>query len=313
MRWSGILVVGVWGALAIGEVFAQETPPKGAAEKKEVASASKAFETAYNAHDVAKVVAQFTADAIVIDEDGKKAEGQKAIQQLFEQGLKEAPKGTIQVDVETIRPVTANVVIEDGWTTYIDEPNAAPTKRRYSIVNVKKDGKWLISSVRDYAPDSVTSPHEHLQEIAWLVGDWVDEHDDALVETSCRWSEDGNFLLQDFTVRLPGVASLKGTQRIGWDPIRKSFRSWTFDSEGGYTEATWWRAGYSWLLRAEGVTPQGVMASACRTMTPQGKDAYEMQITDRVSGGQRLPDITVTVVRKPPTPTQAPSSSPEKR
>lgn len=272
MRGTGFIVVGLCGALITGEARSQEkAAEKEVAEKKDVASATKVFEDAYNAHDVAKLITLFTSDAVLIDEDGNKSEGQKSLQKLFEQTFVDLPDAQIHVDIETIRPVTSTLAIEDGWTTFAAEPGAPEAKRRYSIVNVKKDGKWLISSVKDYAPEKAVSPHEHLQKLAWLIGEWIDEQDESLVETSCRWSEDGNFLLQDFTVRIAGSVSMKGTQRIGWDPLRKSFRSWIFDSEGGYSEATWWRDGYSWLIKAEGVTPDGDTASACRTIIPQGK------------------------------------------
>ncbi|MBX9654487.1 SgcJ/EcaC family oxidoreductase [bacterium] len=314
MRWREVLMLGVCGTLLANEVYSQEkSATKEPAEKKAVPSASSAFEEAYNAHDIAKLTSLFTPTAVIINEEGEKHEGEKGLKQLFEMTFKNSPDGKMRIDVETIRPISETMSIEDGWTTFFPEPGAPETKRRYSLVSTKKDGKWLISSVRDFAPEVVITPHQRLQEIAWLIGEWIDEHDESIVETSCRWSEDGNFILQDFTVRFTGANTIKGTQRIGWDPLRKSFRSWTFDSEGAYSEATWWRDGYSWLIKTEGVTSDGEPASASRTITPLGKDAFGMTITERVSAGERLPDMSLTVVRRPPPPTETTSSTPKKK
>lgn len=314
MRWREVLMLGVCGSLLACKAYSQEkAATKEPAEKKAVATASSAFEEAYNAHDIAKLTGLFTPTAVIINEDGEKHEGEKGLKQLFEMTFKNAPEGKMRIDVETVRPISETMSLEDGWTTFFPEPGAPETKRRYSLVSTKKDGKWLISNVRDFAPEVIVSPHQHLQEIGWLIGEWIDEHDESIVETSCRWSEDGNFILQDFTVRFTGANTIKGTQRIGWDPLRKSFRSWTFDSEGAYTEATWWRDGYSWLIKTEGVTSDGEPASASRTITPLGKDAFGMTITERVSGGERLPDMSLSVVRRPPPPAETTSSTPKKK
>ena len=60
-----------------------------------------------------------------------------------------------------------------------------------------------IVSLRDFADDRSTTPHDRLQPLAWLVGDWVNESSDAAVKISYRWSEDKNFLLGDYHVTRP--------------------------------------------------------------------------------------------------------------
>ena len=37
-----------------------------------------------------------------------------------------------------------------------------------------------------------------------MLGEWVDEGPDSHVRVSCRWSEDGNFLIRIFTVKVQG-------------------------------------------------------------------------------------------------------------
>ena len=55
--------------------------------------------------------------------------------------------------------------------------------------------------------------------------DWVDEGEDALVHFSCEAVDQGNFLILPFKIVAAGQDSMKGTQRIGWDPIVNRFRA----------------------------------------------------------------------------------------
>ena len=123
-----------------------------------------------------------------------------------------------------------------------------------------------------------------------------------MVRSKCRWSEDGNFLLQDFKLQIEGKDAMNVTQRIGWDPLAKRIRSWVFDSEGGYGESVWTRKGDVWIIKATAVRPDGKTASATNVLAPVGKDAYVWRSGDRVVGDELTPSIEVKVVRKPPQP-----------
>lgn len=94
------------------------------------------------------------------------------------------------------------------------------------------------------------SHHEHLKQLEWMVGHWVDEGDDSVTETTCEWSEDKNFLLRKFTISIDGKQAMKGVQRIGWDPPSRQIRSWVFDSAGGFAEGLWSRVGDYWVVKA---------------------------------------------------------------
>ena len=58
-------------------------------------------------------------------------------------------------------------------------------------------------------------------------------------------------------VRRPrqGQARADGTQRIGWDPLTKQFKSWVFDANGGYGEGLWMRQGDQWVIKATAFGP----------------------------------------------------------
>ena len=174
--------------------------------------------------------------------------------------------------------------------------------RLYTVLYVKRDGRWLISSVRE-EPDPLVRPHDRLKDLEWMVGEWVDEGPDSVVRVNCRWSEDENFLIRSFTVKRQGKPVMTVTQRIGWDPLARQFRSWEFDSEGGFGEGKWSRDGDRWVVKHTGVRPEGTTASATNIMTEKRPDLVRWVSTDRVIGDESVPDDDAYVlVRVPPPP-----------
>jgi uncharacterized protein (TIGR02246 family) len=259
------------------------------------------FEKAYNAHDAKGLAALFTTDGQVIDKDGTTAEGREAIEKVFADIFAETPQKHMEIYVESLRFLGKDLAMEVGTTEETDEPNEPPDVDRYTVIHVKRDGKWLMAMARDEEgpPDSA---HEQLKPIAWLVGDWIDDGGSSVVRSSCRWSEDGNWLLQEFRLQINGRNMMNVSQRIGWNPIAKRIHSWVFDSEGGYGESEWTRDGDGWIIRATGVRPDGTTASATNFLTQAGNDGYIWRSTDRIVGDALQPPTEVKVVRKPPQP-----------
>ena len=96
---------------------------------------------------------------------------------------------------------------------------------------------------------------------------------------------------------------MTGSQRIGWDPLKKTIRSWVFDSEGGFADGLWSREGNKWTIKLTGVTRNGKSSSATHTIAPVGKDRMILHTFDRVIGGEKMPDgEKIPVVRRPPMP-----------
>ena len=95
---------------------------------------------------------------------------------------------------------------------------------------------------------------------------------------------------------------------VAWDPKGGQIRSWLFDSDGGRGEGVWTRASDNeWIIRAEGVSPDGSPSSATQILTMVGKDAVKTSSVDRIIGGQVARDIDeVLMVRQPPAAGGAP-------
>ena len=312
----------VLGGLMIGLGFAQiSTPPaahsqeakgtKVPAETTELdglKSSAVAFEKAFNAGDAKAIAAQFSEKAEVVDEDGDIVEGRANIEARFAEIFKDNPKARIEVELTSLRQLGPDVAVEDGFSTTTLNPGTPGARSPYTLVHVKRDGKWLVASVRDFPAEAAeATAHDRLSQLEWLVGHWVDESPDGRVETTCQWSEDGNYLLQEYVVKTRRGVTMKGTQRIGWDGLRRTIRSWAFDQGGAFTEATWTPIEDAWILKVEGVTASGDGASVTRVITPITSDSYHIDSTSFIVDNELYPDTSVRVVRRPPVPVQQPS------
>ena len=262
-----------------------------------------AFVKAYNARDSKAIAALFTPDGQVVDKDGDVSEGREAIQKVFAGIFADNPRKRIEVTIESIRFIGSDLAIEEGSTKETAAPGEVPEYDRYTVIHVKRDGKWLMAMARD-EEGPPPSAHEQLRPLAWLVGEWVDDGGNVVVNSTCRWSEDRNFLLQEFKIQVSGKSAMRVSQRIGWDPQAKCIHSWVFDSEGGFGESVWTRDEDDdlWVIKATGVRPDGSNASSTNVLVPDGKDAYVWRSRDRIVGDDVVPPIEVKVVRKPPQP-----------
>jgi uncharacterized protein (TIGR02246 family) len=259
------------------------------------------FVKAYNAHDPKAVAALFAADGQIEDKDGDIDDGRDAIARTFSKIFADAPAKKIEVNVESIRFIGNDLAVEKGTTKETSAQNEPPDNDRYTVVHVRRDGKWQMALARDEEGPAPTS-HEQLAPLRWLVGEWIDDGGSSVVRSSCRWSDDGNYLLQEFKLQINGRNAMNVSQRIGWDPVNKRIHSWVFDSEGGYGESEWTRDDDDWIIKATGVRPDGKTASATNFLTQTGTDGYVWRSTDRVVGDELQPSSEVKVVRKPPQP-----------
>jgi len=268
------------------------------------------FTRAFNAGDAKAIASLFSQDARIVTLAGLSIEGRDAIERLFAASFEQSPGQTIEVKTESLRFLGADAAIEEG-TAAITAPrtDGAPSEpsetTRYSAAYVKRDGKWLQDSIRDFttvSPDA-TTPRERLKELEWLVGDWIDESDEGEVHTTCRWSDTQAFLQRSFQLKIRGKSEMSGSQLIGWDPRLKQIRAWVFDSDGGFSESLWSRDGERWVIKSSGVVKDGRAASATNILTRVNRDTVRWTSVDRTIGSEVLPDAEeITLVRKPPPP-----------
>jgi uncharacterized protein (TIGR02246 family) len=271
-------------------------------DEKALRKSAADFARSFNAGDAKAIAAQFAPQAEMVDLDGNVVQGREAIEKSFAEHFSE-PLLKVAVEIESLRFVGDNVAVEDGHLILSGEDDVT-LRSRYTVVHVREGGQWLVASSRDVVnPNDRVGPHEHLKQLAWLVGDWVEEGGDSMVATSCRWDESKNFLVSDYTVKVAGQAAMSGTQRIGWDPLTKQIKTWTFDCDGGYGEGFWHRDGDRWLVKLNGVSADGRAGSMTQIHTRVNDHTRTWSAVDRMLGGEPLAEIDeIAVVRAAPKP-----------
>ncbi|HZW32160.1 MAG TPA: SgcJ/EcaC family oxidoreductase [Isosphaeraceae bacterium] len=279
--------------------------PGQSADEQAVRAVDEAFVRAYNQGDSKALAALFTEDAEAVEAEGDHLQGRDQIERRLADTFAASPGVTIALEIGSIRFLSPDVAQEEG-RTIVRPTQDTRLAQPYTVLYVKRGGRWLISSVREEA-DPLVRPHDRLKDLEWMIGDWVDEASDSQVRVNCRWSEDGNFLIRSFTVRQQGKPVMTVSQRIGWDPLARRIRSWEFDSEGGFGEGTWSRDGDRWLVKHTGARPEGVAASSTNILIRERSDLVRWSSTDRVLGEASIPGAQAYVmVRVPPPPRTPP-------
>lgn len=272
--------------------------------RAEVTASARRFVADYNQHDSKAAASGFTQGAEFITENGTTVRGRDAIERHFAAVFSAFPNAHIDLQVESVHFVTSNVAIEEGQVEFAATPGAPAETSRYMAVHVLEAGHWLLARTRDFS--SAAAPrtnHERLRELEWLVGEWLEEGEDSLIATACRWSNDRNYLLQEFTIRIGGQPPVTGSTRIGWDPITQQIKSWTFDSDGGYSEGLWTRGNEQWVLKSRGVTHLGRHHSGTSILRRVDSSTLSWESRDRVEAGLLVADRgPLLVKRRPPPP-----------
>jgi uncharacterized protein (TIGR02246 family) len=288
---TAIAVFGACFALAQGA----ETQKNEAA----VRAAVDSYIAAYNSGD-AKAVAKCWSDSGEwISPTGQKMKGPEAIQKGLSAMFAENKGVKIEVMDSLIHFVTPDVAMQEG-IVQIAQPGRAVNRANYMLVMVKQDGAWKLDSARETEMPDVEPEVKPLDELAWLIGDWTDEDNEAEVGASVSWTKNKTFIKYTFSASFPGEDDLEGTMVIGWDPAAGTIRSWMFDSDGGFGGGTWTGKDNQWIVKFSQVMPYGGQASATNIYTLIDENSFTWQSIDRKVDGQYLPNVEpIKIVRKP--------------
>jgi uncharacterized protein (TIGR02246 family) len=266
--------------------------------KAAIAKNGEAFIEAFHKGDAKALAAFWTEDGDYTDQNGHHMKGRAAIEKTFGEHFGQHPGLKLRINSESLRFVTPDVAIEDGSTEVFAAEDAPPSRARYTIVHVKKDGQWLLSSVRD----SVFTPagnHAHLSGLAGFVGDWAEETSKPEVERlSVSWAEGENFLVATFANTVKDATVGSATQWIGWDPAAKRIRSWIFDASGGFGEGAWSGDGKKWTIKTSSLLQDGKKAAATLIVTLVDADTITLQAKDRSVAGKGVPDTNEAKLKR---------------
>ncbi len=271
-------------------------------DERAIKAVANEFTRAFNAGDARAIANLFAADAELIDETGAMIQGRAAIQDYYSNLFAERKGATIEISMRSLRFLGLDTAKETGQTRVKPAASEPESYRDYTVLYIKQNGRWMYSSVHEEHPSSLAH-NDRLKELDWLVGEWVDETSDSVIYSTCRWSDDRNFLLRDFIIHVQGKPVMTVNQRIGWDPATKQIKSWVFDSDGGYGDSLWARDGDQWIIKSNGILTDGRAATATHTLTRTGPNSARWATTHRTLGSQVIPDHRESVmVRRPPQP-----------
>ena len=293
-----LLLVVILGVTRTNSAFGQQ-PSDQSADEAAIRKMVASYVEAFNRHDAEALAEHWSPDAVYLNRTtGEEVVGRTAIAEQFRSLLTEQPDLKVEVNVESIQFISPTVAIEHGRTRLL-APNAEPEEIDYTAVDVKRDGKWLLDRVTDKAKEVVPSHYEQLKVLEWMVGQWTSDSENAEVEVDCDWTKNQNFLTRAFKISIDGDTNSSGMQIIGWDPAEKTIRSWTFDSNGTFAEATWQQKGERWFLRNRGTLPDGRSATMINVMKQVDANSFTWQTIERTAGGELLPNIDeIQLVRR---------------
>lgn len=264
-----------------------------------IAKTAAAFVDAFHAGDAKAVAAFWTADGDYVDIAGRVLKGRKAIEADFADLFKQNKGLKLRIDIAHLSFPTADTAIEDGTSAVLNSDGTPPNRARYTNFFVLKDGKWLLSSVRE-APYTPPNNLDKLSGLDWLIGEWADQSTDGQVaHVLFDWTPDQNFIVGFRSVAVKGTMLDNGTQRIGWDPAAKQVHSWNFECDGGFSEGIWSKDGDSkWIIKSTAVLQSGHKATSTTTITRVDADTVTYQTKEQLVDGKPIADSPVITMKR---------------
>ncbi|QDT27889.1 SnoaL-like domain protein [Gimesia panareensis] len=276
-------------------VHADDATPK---EEDLIRAAISSYKTAFDKGDAKAVAGHWTPEGEFTPPGGETIKGQAELEKSFTQYFQDSPGAKIELESVDIRLISPGVAVENGVAEVI-LPEQEPSITEYSAVHVKTPAGWKLDNVTENSVVVPQTHYEHLKSLEWMIGTWVDEGADGSVETVCKWTKNKNFMTRSFKVHIQDRIALEGTQVIGWDPIKKTIRSWLFDSEGGFGVGIWTQNENRWTVRTLQVLANGEKASGVNVMTKIDENTFTFRSLGREVDGELLPGVDeITIVRK---------------
>lgn len=269
-----------------------------------IRKAIESYVEAYNRGDASAAASHWSRDGSYLTQAGKHVKGPDKIRPALEKYLSERKGIQVKAAVFDVALQSPDRATVKGFAV-LQRPGEENEELLFTSAHVKEDGKWRFLKVEQEESSVPLATIAKLGELEWLIGDWVDQDDNAVVETTFRWSKDYAFINSTFRVIVGDRVDLEGTQVIGWDPVAKKIRSWMFDTKAGFGEGEWSRSGNRWTVKVKSTLGTGRKASSINIYTYVDPDSFTWRSVSREVDGELLPDVEeVAVIRtnaqKPP-------------
>ncbi len=298
----GLNCLALWAVASCSVTLAQGPAPAPVkkptnSHESAIRQSANEFADAFKRHDDEAIAKLWTPYAVYEDVVGTEHRGRDAIQRVYRTFFEANPDTELSIDIDSIRKVTPNVVVEYGRTALVPPPSGAPAKSQYTAIHVKQnDGKWLLDSVRDSRVD-VPTTYGELQHLELLAGDYSTDHNGTKIDLSSTWNPNKSYLERRFVVNRDGEESTS-TEIIGWDPLTQEVTSWTFSGDGARNVGVWTPLEDGWVVRNSGITTSGVPTSSVDYWAPLLDGALGWRSTRRTANGQPVRSPGEVVLKK---------------
>lgn len=238
--------------------------------------------------------------SITLPITGETVRGKKEVVHFFELEFPALKGKKLLFIPKSVEMVSAEKAVVQGVSELVDNGKVVRQKAR-KVELVKQNGSngsWFIDAIKEIEVELPPNQFLHLKELEWLVGNWEDRDDNVTIRYNVKWDKFKNFLLQHFKMTVYGVEVMEGQQIIGWDPVAKSFRSWVYDSDGGFGTGVWKKEGSSWHVKLNFVLGDGQQGTATNVYTPRDAKSFTFASIDRKIGKTKVPNLEPVQVLK---------------
>ena len=261
---------------------------------------------AYNEKDAKAIAALYLENGEIHARGGEVVSGRQAIEARYEMLFTEGQSGQAALEVGKLRFVSPGIAVEEG-TVHVTYDDEELKSFNYTAIHVEQDdGIWKTARVRD-EPKAPNPAHDHLEDLSWILGDWMLESGETKTYLSFDWSDDGPFLDGRALTESAETLDTSATMRIARNPENSTYVSWLYDADGGFSVGEWIRKDdKSWLIRQRGVTSDGEKMRGTREIRVDANgQGFTWNSRDMTIDGELLPDRDLRVVKRPPSPGSA--------
>ena len=277
-------------------LVAQPTSSSVPDEEQGIREAVVAYEEAWNKGDTAAVIALWVPDGQFIDDAGNEYSIKDLVERKISPAIPATEPPELDVNIKEVQLVTPRVAVVEGTTELMGDTNRTIRRTRYSAILVRQDNKWLLANVHQLEAISIPTSNP-LQELQWMIGQWMGTKGDTDIYSRVERSEGGQFITRVFEVSEAGDRKLSGTQIIGWDPRTRQIKSWFFDSDGSLGEGRWEKYDKDWIVSVTGVLRDGRSVAATNVYTPIDQNNILMQSLRVRIGDETKPNTETYIVR----------------
>jgi uncharacterized protein (TIGR02246 family) len=254
-----------------------------APELAAVRQANREYAEAFARADAKAMAALWTENGEYDGVDAEPIRGRAALEATYTRFFKENPKAVLEARVESVRLLGSRAAVEEGsLRSGLAGEKERKGETRFSAFLVLEEKGWRFASVREWDPEPAESVS--LDDLAWIVGDWVGKGKQGEAKLSYTLDENKAFLRSRYSVSRDGKVARTGTQVIARDP-KGGLRSWQFEDDGGFGEWVWQREGGRWVIEGSGTLPDGTEETATHLLVPIDNNSFTWQVIERTTGG----------------------------